>query len=127
MHYKAFSLIIIALLALFTVGSRIYQDTNYTYPLAITFGCIYPVKEVQEVKTEMKHILPYVLTHKCKYDEKQRLIKVSTYNLEVGYHLKKPTKEVLFRWSGGVLKSFSFREATHGNGEVDVRVVHLKR
>jgi len=127
MHYKAFSLIVIALLALFTVGSRVAQDTNYTYPPAITKGCVYPIKEVQEVKTEMRHILPYTLTHKCRYDEKQRLIRVSTYNLEVGYQLKKPTQEILLHWAGGVLKGFSFREATHGNGEVDVRVVHLKR
>ena len=127
MRYKVFSLLMVGLFALFSVGSRTRIKTKYVYLPSESKGCIYPVKEVKEVKTEMKHILPYTLIHKCHYDGGNRLIKVSTYNLEVGYQLKKPTHEVLFHWAGGILRSFSRREATHGNGEVDVSVVYLKR
>ena len=127
MRYKVFSLLMVGLFALFSVGAGSNIKTKYVYPPPESKGCVYPIKEVKEVKTEMMHILPYTLIHKCYYEGGGRLTKVSTYNLEVGYQLKKPTHEVLFHWAGDILQSFSRREAVHGNGEVDVSVVYLKR
>lgn len=82
-------------------------------------GCHYPVKEVRYTKTEMKHIVPYSQIHKCTYDKSKRLVKVSTYNFEKGYQLKKPTEVVIYKWEMLKIQQISIRKATHGNGEVD--------
>lgn len=88
-------------------------------------GCIYPTKEVRQTKTEIKHIIPVSLIHKCQYDKKKRLVKVSTYNFEQGYQMKRPTEEVLYEWVNFRLSRYSVRKASHGNGEVDVEIYHL--
>jgi hypothetical protein len=89
-------------------------------------GCTFPVKEVRHIKTEMEHIVPYSQIHKCYYDRLKRLVKVSTYNFERGYQMKKPTEEVLYKWNRLKLLQYSVRKATHGNGDVDVEVYVLK-
>ncbi len=89
-------------------------------------GCTFPVKEVRHKKTEMEHIVPYSQIHKCTYDPLKRLVKVSTYNFERGYQMKKPTEEVLYKWDRLKLVQFSIRKATHGNGEIDTEVYQLK-
>ena len=85
-------------------------------------GCNYPTKEVKYIKTELKHIIPFSQVHKCTYDHHHRLIKVSTYNFELGYQMKKPTTEVLYKWHHYRLLQYSVRNATFGNGEVDVEI-----
>ena len=89
-------------------------------------GCAYPVKEVRHTKTEMEHIVPYSQIHKCSYDRLKRLVKVSTYNFERGYQMVKPTEEVIYKWNRLKITQFSIRKATHGNGEIDAEVYHLK-
>ena len=88
-------------------------------------GCVYPTKEVRHTKTEIKHIVPIALIHKCHYDTNKRLVKVSTYNFERGFQMERPTEEVLYLWSNYRLTQYSIRKATHGNGEVDVEIYRL--
>lgn len=85
-------------------------------------GCIWPIKKVKYIKTEIKHIVPVALIHKCIYDKHHRLVKVSTFNFERGYQMEFPTEEVLYKWEGIRLYQYSIRRATHGNGEVDTEV-----
>mgnify|MGYP000993974217 CR=1 FL=1 len=88
-------------------------------------GCVYPTRKVKVTKTELVHFLPYAQIHKCKYDSKNRLIRVSTYDFEQGYQMKKPVQEIIYSWSGSKLKKYSIREAIHGNGEIDKKVFLL--
>lgn len=88
-------------------------------------GCIWPIKVIKHSKTELKRIVPFVQIHKCKYDTKHRLIRVSTFNFEIGYQMKKPTKEVLYKWDRTKLEQYSIRKASHGNGEVDAEVFNF--
>ncbi len=85
-------------------------------------GCVWPVKIIKYTKTEIKHIVPVAQTYKCAYDKYHRLIKVSTYNFERGYQMKKPTEEVIYVWNKLRISQYSVRKATHGNGEIDVEV-----
>ena len=95
------------------------------WSLPLSKGCSYPAKEVRFIKTELKRVLPVSQIHKCSYDSSKRLMKVSTYNFERGYQMKKPTEEVIYKWSKFRLIQFSVRRATHGNGEIDVEVYKL--
>ena len=88
-------------------------------------GCFYPTREVKVSKTELGHFLPYSQIHKCHYNSKKKLIRVSTYDFEQGYQMKKPVREVVYSWSGSKLRKYSIREATFGNGEIDKKVVLL--
>jgi hypothetical protein len=88
-------------------------------------GCMYPTNSVNFTKTEIRHIVPISQIHKCHYDQHKRLVKVSTYNFEQGYQMKKPTQEVLYQWVKYKLVQYSIRKASHGNGEVDVEVYRL--
>ena len=90
-------------------------------------GCNYPTKEVKYIKTELKHVIPIAQLHKCTYDDHHRLVKVSTYNFERGYQMKKPTTEYLYKWHNYRLMQYSIRNATYGNGEVDVKVYRFLR
>ena len=85
-------------------------------------GCIWPIKEVKYTKTEIKHIVPVSQIHRCFYDKTHRLSKVSSYNFERGYQMKRPTQEVLYKWNKFRLLQYSIRKASHGNGEVDIEV-----
>ena len=89
-------------------------------------GCAFPVQEVRRIKTEIEHIVPYSQINKCYYNSLNMLVKVSTYNFERGYQMKKPTEEVLYKWDRLNLMQYSVRKATHGNGEIDVEVYLLK-
>lgn len=95
------------------------------WSLPLSKGCNYPTREVRFIRTEVKHIVPVAQIHKCTYDESKRLVKVSTYNFEKGYQLKKPTEEVIYEWTKLRLIQFSVRKANHGNGEVDIEVYKL--
>ena len=88
-------------------------------------GCVYPTRKIKFIKTELQHLVPYAQVHECHYDKLKRLIKVSTYDFEKGYQMKKPTKEVLYEWSNYRLTQYSTRKASHGNGEVDVEIYRL--
>lgn len=88
-------------------------------------GCFYPTREVKVTKTELEHFLPYSQIHKCHYNSKKKLIRVSTYDFEQGYQMKKPVQEVIYSWTGSKLRKYSIREAIHGNGEIDKKVFHL--
>lgn len=88
-------------------------------------GCVWPVKIIKRSKTEIKRVVPYVQVHKCKYDSKNRLIRVSTYNFEVGYQMKKPTREVFYKWNSLFLSQYSIRKASHGNGDIDIEVFNF--
>lgn len=85
-------------------------------------GCVWPVKKVKYIKTEIKHIVPVAQVYKCTYDKSHRLVKVSTFNFERGYQMVMPTEEVLYEWNGIRLHQYSIRRATHGNGEIDVEI-----
>tara|TARA_B100000424_G_scaffold260783_1_gene244999 strand:- start:703 stop:1095 length:393 start_codon:yes stop_codon:yes gene_type:complete len=95
------------------------------WSLPLSKGCSYPAKEVRFIKTELKRIIPVAQIHKCTYDSSKRLVRVRTYNFERGYQMKKPTEEVIYKWSNFRLIQFSVRRATHGNGEIDIEVYKL--
>tara|TARA_B000000609_G_C24107512_1_gene311987 strand:- start:31 stop:420 length:390 start_codon:yes stop_codon:yes gene_type:complete len=95
------------------------------WSLPLSKGCSYPAKEVRFIKTELKRIIPVAQIHKCSYDSSKRLVRVRTYNFERGYQMKKPTEEVIYKWSKYRLTQYSVRRATHGNGEVDIEVYKL--
>ncbi len=102
------------------------EKTNIIiFSLPESKGCVYPTKEVRYTRTEIKHSIPVSQVHKCRYDKRNRLIKVSTFNFERGYQMKKPTKVILYQWVNLRLSQYSIRKATHGNGEIDVEVYRL--
>ena len=117
----------VSYLVLFGFIARHPQERLVLYALPESKGCIHPVKEVKERKVELKHFIPYTKIHVCSYDVAQRLTRVQTYNFEVGYQMKKPTHEIIYRWVGNRLSEVSFREASHGRGEVDLKVLEFSK
>ena len=107
-----------------TIISPIKVET-VVWSLPLSKGCSYPAKEVRFIKTELKRIIPVAQIHKCTYDSSKRLVRVRTFNFERGYQMKKPTEEVIYKWSKFRLIQFSVRRATHGNGEIDIEVYKL--
>jgi hypothetical protein len=105
--------------------SKPQEVKTVVWSLPLSKGCIYPTREVRFIRTEVRHIVPVAQIHKCTYDESKRLVKVSTYNFEIGYQMKKPTEEVIYEWAKFRLIQFSVRRASHGNGDVDVEVYRL--
>ena len=120
-----------------TLMTMMFFLTKYSNPkprvravfwnIPLSKGCIWPSKEVKYIKTEIKHIVPVAQVYKCTYDNKHRLVKVSTFNFEHGYRMKIPTTEVFYKWNGIRLTQYSVRKASHGNGEVDVEVYTYHR
>ena len=90
-------------------------------------GCIWPIRQVKYIKTEIKHIVPVAQVYRCTYDTSHRLVKVSTFNFERGYQMEIPTEEVLYEWDRFRLTQYSIRKASHGNGEVDVEIYTFHR
>jgi hypothetical protein len=84
----------------------------YLWSIPESKGCVYPTKEIRYIHTEIKRTVS--LIHICKYDDRNRLSKVSTYNFERGYLMKEPLKEVLYLWADFRLSQYSIRSATHG-------------
>jgi hypothetical protein len=117
----------ISYLMLFGFIAREPQERFVLYAVPESKGCIYPTKEIKETKVELKHVIPYTKIHTCNYDDSKRLISVKTYNFEVGYQMKKPTHEIIYHWVGTRLSKVSFREASHGQGEVDIRVLEFSK
>ena len=119
-----FAVLMIALVAImFFLTKATSPKTRYKaifWNIPQSKGCIWPVKEVKYIKTEIKHIVPVAQVYKCTYDTSHRLVKVSTFNFERGYQMEFPTEEVLYKWNGIRLYQYSIRRATHGNGEIDV-------
>ena len=126
--FAVMMLILMSMLYFFTKHTRPSRDVvrvNFrTVPLSK--GCVYPIKEVKLIKTEIQHIVPIAQVYKCTYDKAHRLVKVSTYDFEIGYQMKIPTEEVLYKWDRFLLTQYSIRRSTHGNGEIDVEIYKLK-
>ncbi len=116
---------VITLLLSYLISISPREIKTVVWSLPLSKGCSYPAKEVRFIKTELKRILPVAQIHKCSYDSSKRLVRVSTYNFERGYQMKKPTEEVIYKWSKYRLTQFSVRRASHGNGEVDIEVYKL--
>lgn len=114
-------------LMLFGFIARQPQEKFVLYAVPESKGCIYPVREIKETKVELRHVIPYTKIHLCIYDTSQRLTNVKTYNFEVGYQMKKPTHEIIYHWVGNRLSKVSFREASHGRGEVDLNVLEFSK
>jgi hypothetical protein len=122
-NYNAlFAITILMLLAfLFALTKSKKPSTIHATFVSIpeSKGCVYPIKMIKYTKTEIKHIVPVAQVYKCFYDDRHRLIKVSTYNFERGYQMVMPTEEVLYEWEHLRLSRYTIRKATHGNGEID--------
>lgn len=116
---------LILMIFLLTQRKEMSQTKVVLWSIPESKGCIYPTGKVNYTKTEIKHVVPVARVHKCIYDDRKRLIKVSTYNFERGYQMERPTEEVLYEWSNYRLTQYSIRKASHGNGEVDVEVYRL--
>ena len=116
-------ILMVGLFVLFNFSPK--SNKIVVWSLPESRGCIYPTKEVRYTRTEIKHTVPVSQIHVCKYDKRKRLIKVSTYNFERGYQMKKPTEEVIYNWNNFRLTRYSIRMATHGNGEVDMEIYRL--
>jgi hypothetical protein len=128
MNNTSYAVVMLSLILVLVATTKNNEKTKariLLWSLPESKGCIYPTKEVRHTKTEIKHILPVALIHKCIYDTKKRLIKVSTYNFERGFQMERPTQEVLYEWENFRLSKYSTRKASHGNGEVDVEVYRL--
>jgi len=121
---SAMLLLVLGIFALKEISLREPRFVVWSVPMSK--GCAFPVQEVRRIKTEIEHIVPYSQIHKCYYNSLNMLVKVSTYNFERGYQMKKPTEEVLYKWDRLNLLQYSVRKATHGNGEIDVEVYLLK-
>jgi len=116
---------VIAIILSYLIFSYPSEIKTVVWSLPLSKGCSYPAKEVRFIKTELKRIIPVAQIHKCSYDSSKRLVRVRTYNFERGYQMKKPTEEVIYKWSKYRLTQYSVRRATHGNGEVDIEVYKL--
>lgn len=113
-----------------TLMTMMFLLTSYSNPkkkvravfwnIPLSKGCIWPIKEIKYIKTEIKHIVPVAQVYKCTYNNRHLLVKVSTFNFERGYRMDLPTEEVFYKWDGIRLNQYSVRKASYGNGEVDV-------
>ena len=126
-NYNAlFAITILMLLAFLVALTRGTESSRITHATFVSIpeskGCVYPIKMIKYTRTEIKHIVPVAQVYKCSYDDRHRLIKVSTYNFERGYQMVMPTEEVLYEWDHLRLSQYTIRKATHGNGEIDAEI-----
>jgi hypothetical protein len=128
MNNQSYALVVLSLILGFVSVTKLSTPTRVKvliWTLPSSKGCMYPTKSVSFTRTEIKHIVPIAKVHKCTYDKRKRLVRVSTYNFERGFQMKKPTEEVLYEWLNYRLVRYSIRRATHGNGELDMEVYRL--